>query len=95
MHKIGFIGGGKIAQAMAKGFIKAGRLFKLNMKILHNIGNGLHLCVKYCTAYFVFVTFILCECLIRFCSHFYCKNEINSFGYTLLRPLHERKRERK
>lgn len=27
MHKIGFIGGGKIAQAMAKGFIKAGRLF--------------------------------------------------------------------
>lgn len=24
MHKIGFIGGGKIAQAMAKGFIKAG-----------------------------------------------------------------------
>lgn len=26
MHKIGFIGGGKIAQAMAKGFIKAGML---------------------------------------------------------------------
>lgn len=28
MHKIGFIGGGKIAQAMAKGFIKAGMLIK-------------------------------------------------------------------
>lgn len=28
MHKIGFIGGGKIAQAMAKGFIKAGKSIK-------------------------------------------------------------------
>lgn len=27
LSKIGFLGGGKIAQAMAKGFISAGKLF--------------------------------------------------------------------
>lgn len=45
MHKIGFIGGGKIAQAMAKGFIKAGMLFIQTMKLnrLHNIENVLHI----------------------------------------------------
>lgn len=41
MHKIGFIGGGKIAQAMAKGFIKAGKLFLIETLMLHNIIAGL------------------------------------------------------
>lgn len=31
--KIGFIGGGKIALAMAKGFIKAGEFFYLSVKL--------------------------------------------------------------
>lgn len=47
MHKIGFIGGGKIAQAMAKGFIKAGMLIK-------NLNE-----VKYCT---IFAMDCTCEC---------------------------------
>lgn len=35
MNKIGFIGGGKIAQAMAKGFIKAGKSeFRMKMVLL-------------------------------------------------------------
>lgn len=32
MHKIGFIGGGKIAQAMAKGFIASGMFFFIQLK---------------------------------------------------------------
>lgn len=38
MHKIGFIGGGKIAQAMAKGFIASGMFFySIEAWMLHNI----------------------------------------------------------
>lgn len=33
MNKIGFIGGGKIAQAMANGFIKAGMLLQSRQSI--------------------------------------------------------------
>lgn len=39
MHKIGFIGGGKIAQAMAKGFIKSG--------MLHNIDYWLRISAEF------------------------------------------------
>lgn len=42
LNKIGFLGGGKMAQAMAKGFISAGKIFRLNNDL------RIHLCNTRC-----------------------------------------------